>query len=219
MTTPLRDLVTVSALDAFTDKARVDPGDLSAFAPDGFGAVMPVIRPWDDPNKPADFGKFYGFQPGNADPIKNAPATDDAGGTIYFRHVPWETFETVLKVIGILSRMRTYVVLVQPSENVEEDRYLVQMRIVTGAALSGVFGVRGAEVPEQPVEIGPLIQAFLDEQLDVWNPERMAFPRELSGIAGGDGDWAKEGLAFGLTVENRYWGIYRVWSRAWLVTK
>ena len=36
---------------------------------------------------------------------------------------------------------------------------------------------------------------------------------------GGDGDWAKEELAFGCMVENVDLGIYRIWSRAWLVTK
>ena len=36
---------------------------------------------------------------------------------------------------------------------------------------------------------------------------------------GGDGDWAKESLCFGLMVENGYQGVYRIWSRAWLVTK
>jgi hypothetical protein len=36
---------------------------------------------------------------------------------------------------------------------------------------------------------------------------------------GGDGDMKREELAFGLIVENEYYGIYRIWSRAWLVTK
>lgn len=36
---------------------------------------------------------------------------------------------------------------------------------------------------------------------------------------GGDGEWARESLAFGFLVENQYHSIYRIWTRAWLVTK
>jgi hypothetical protein len=36
---------------------------------------------------------------------------------------------------------------------------------------------------------------------------------------GGDADWAKESLAYGSMVENAYRGVYRLWSRTWLVTK
>ncbi|MEI9999893.1 MAG: hypothetical protein WDO13_12425 [Verrucomicrobiota bacterium] len=42
---------------------------------------------------------------------------------------------------------------------------------------------------------------------------------QLRGTFGGDGDWAKESLCFGLLVENNDLGVYRLWSRAWLVTK
>jgi hypothetical protein len=31
--------------------------------------------------------------------------------------------------------------------------------------------------------------------------------------------WAKETLGFGLMVENAYQGVYRVWSRPWLMAK
>ena len=45
------------------------------------------------------------------------------------------------------------------------------------------------------------------------------FSGKLRGTLGGDGDWAKESLAFGFFVENTYWSVYRLWSRPWLVTK
>ena len=40
----------------------------------------------------------------------------------------------------------------------------------------------------------------------------------LRGLFGGDGDFAREELAFGFMVENDYHHVYRIWSRAWLVT-
>ena len=36
---------------------------------------------------------------------------------------------------------------------------------------------------------------------------------------GGDGDYAVEELSFGFMLENEYNQVYRIWSRAWLVTK
>lgn len=41
----------------------------------------------------------------------------------------------------------------------------------------------------------------------------------LSGAMGGDGDYAKEKLCFGLLVENPFGHVYRIWSRAWPLTK
>jgi len=41
----------------------------------------------------------------------------------------------------------------------------------------------------------------------------------IEGTFGGDGNYAREELNFGFMPENNYHGIYRIWSRAWLVTK
>ena len=41
--------------------------------------------------------------------------------------------------------------------------------------------------------------------------------RPPAGAAGGDGEYAREALAFGLLTERP--GVYRVWGRAWLVEK
>lgn len=64
--------------------------------------------------------------------------------------------------------------------------------------------------------IGDLVWTFVQSQQQVWGIYNTS---QLSGVMGGDGDWAKEALAFGLMVENAYHGVYRIWSRAWLVTK
>jgi hypothetical protein len=41
----------------------------------------------------------------------------------------------------------------------------------------------------------------------------------LYGTFGGDGDRAKEELCFGFLIENADLGVYRIWSRGWLVMK
>jgi hypothetical protein len=55
----------------------------------------------------------------------------------------------------------------------------------------------------------------------VGGPRRhvLIWSAKLTGTFGRDGDWAREALCFGFTVENAFHGVYRIWSRAWLVTK
>jgi hypothetical protein len=69
-------------------------------------------------------------------------------------------------------------------------------------------------VPKQSLNILQAAASFTLKQREKWKDRS-----RLAGMAGGEGDWAKESLAFGFYVENTYWGIYRIWSRAWLVTK
>ena len=71
----------------------------------------------------------------------------------------------------------------------------------------------GAELVSQKLTLQEAINTFLADQQERYRPG------DLDGCLGGDGDWAKERLAFGFMVENAYWGIWRVWSRAWLITK
>ena len=68
----------------------------------------------------------------------------------------------------------------------------------------------------QTVSIGDLIWKFIEDQQREYGK---GYSAQLDGLFGGDGDWAKEKLAFGFLVENEYQGVYRLWSRAWLVTK
>jgi hypothetical protein len=72
----------------------------------------------------------------------------------------------------------------------------------------------------QPISMVEYVAQFVDEQRLKWNnPDGGAFPRSLDTLFGGDGDFAKEALCFGFMVENHPWAVYRVWSRAWLVSK
>ena len=54
---------------------------------------------------------------------------------------------------------------------------------------------------------------FVDDQKQIWTEQK------LSRVAGGDGSFAQERLGFGFMIENAHYQIYRVWSRAWLLTK
>jgi hypothetical protein len=95
------------------------------------------------------------------------------------------------------------------------ERYLDQIRIMRKGTLQHLFqaGPEAAEIATQPITLGAFIEQYLAEQKAKW------FNRGIYGTFGGDGDWAKEDLCFGFMVENNYWGVHRLWSRAWLVTK
>jgi hypothetical protein len=69
---------------------------------------------------------------------------------------------------------------------------------------------------QQPMPLKDALWRFIELEREIWGS---GMSRQLRGLFGGDGDWAKESLCFGFLVENNDQGIYRLWSRAWLVTK
>jgi hypothetical protein len=96
---------------------------------------------------------------------------------------------------------------------------------LAGAAIAGHAGrfvaLSAINLADQPISIGEYIAEFVASQRLKWNdPEApWRFSYRLSGKFGGDGDFAKEALCFGFMEENRPYSVYRIWSRAWLVTK
>ena len=133
---------------------------------------------------------------------------------------PQEWLDGAFSCMGVHLDERDYAVFQGQSGNFMRDRYLDQVRIASNRALGHLFGIGAAElaqIPTQPVSIGDYIRQFFAEQNYKWTDWSSDY--SIHGVAGGDGDWAKEVLGFGFMVENGYWGVYRLWSRAWLATK
>jgi hypothetical protein len=220
MSTPIEELVRVSPAVWPGKELAVQPGDLTRLAPMGFGmAAPPVIRPWDDPLAALNRPNYYAFQEHRAGPFDGAPVTDPAGGTVYFDAEPERAdVEALLRLMRAGPVRRDYAVFVGEAVNPLEERFLKQVRIVGHGALRSLFGV--SEPPEafaeQPLTLLELVWAFIEEQQGLYG---IGMSRALEGAMGGDGDWAREALCFGFFVENSSWGIHRLWSRAWLVTK
>jgi hypothetical protein len=201
----------------------VMPGDFSHYVPQGMGFDAPmIVRPWDDPLKVMTAGPdFYGFQAPELDPIRGAPAQDPAGGVIYFDDsVEPDALQTALSVMGVHLLEKNFVVFAGEATDSVKQRYLDQVRIMSRSGLEHMFhpGPHAAALKPQTVTAGEYIAMFIAAQKAKWS-DGYAFSTRLSGSFGGDGDWAKESLCFGFLVENSYWGVYRLWSRAWLVTK
>jgi hypothetical protein len=210
------DEVTLCALDWPATCRGPRPGNLDDFIPQGFGLGTPaIITPYG--GQPSS--DYYEFQPHQAHPFHDAPLTESAGGTLYFdESTPVEMLTAVLQTMAVY-QTTDYVAFGKIGNDSQTERYLDQMRIVSHLALASVFGTTAGEpTPKQSLNIVDAAVAFVADQKAKWN-DGSTFTSKLSGKAGGDGDFAKESLAFGFHVENTYWGVYRIWSRAWLVTK
>lgn len=201
---------------------EIYPGDLDKFAVPGVGISGPFpIRPWDDPlrDDPSD---YYSFQGITGHPIRDASKNEPAGGVVYFGGTPREEdIEALFRLLNVSAHLKDYAAFVEHSLQPIEDRYLVQMRIVSRFALKYLFGALDSDeyesFPPQDRTIGEVLWQFIQDQQDKWGTGMDSY--ELRGVMGGDGDFAKEELAFGFMVENEYNSVYRIWSRAWLVTK
>jgi hypothetical protein len=195
------------------------PGDLSRMLPQGLGLGVPLIV---TPYTSAPSGGFYGLDASAHDPFHAAPTQEPCGGLLYFDDaVDLQRLHNALAVIGVHGPRTDYTVFAAQANDPVAERYLDQVRIISKAALGHFFGL-GAEagaLPDQQVPLGDYVERFIAEQKAKWNDPKYTFSRRLDGTLGGDGDWAKESLAFGFYVENTSWGVYRLWSRPWLVTK
>lgn len=175
---------------------------------------------------PGDFSQYLPNGSGlehDCDPVRSAPLSEPTGGTIYFDGtIKPDDLATLLRTMYVPSHERNFVVFAGSSRKPLAERYLDQARIVSRRALFGLFAAEqeAATLAAQPISIAEYVAQFVNEQCLKWsNPDGGAFPRSLDGLFGGDGDTAREALCFGFMVENPSWAVYRVWSRACLVSK
>jgi hypothetical protein len=222
MNSGIDDLVKISPRVWPGKQLDVQPGDLSIFVPMGSGIAGPIpVMPWDDLTSALSRPGYYSYHAHSGHPFLGAPSTEAAGGIIYFDGDPQRTdVEALLRLLEVYSRSNDYAVFSEDATNPQDERYLTQIRIVSKLALRFMFQALSSEeyeaFPEQPLSVGELVWRFIEGQQQIWGK---GYSRALMGAMGGDGDWANETLAFGFMVENAYHHVYRLWSRAWLVTK
>jgi hypothetical protein len=181
---------------------QVQPGDLSRFAPYGNGV--------------------YGYQGNSLEPIKSDPPQEPAGGLIYFdNHVNREDFLGFLRMMKIREDRKDYAAFIQEACNPFNERYFKQMRLISKFGLRFMFEAiderEYSSFKEQELTIGEALWEFMESErgrfgTSFWDPR---IERKM----GGDGNYAREQLGFGFMLENGYHQVYRIWSRAWLVTK
>jgi hypothetical protein len=201
----------------------IQPGDLASTATHGYGFGAPlVMQPWDGLADLVERGNYYGTEPPRTgDVFADAPRTNPSGGTLYFtRDIEPSDLEVALTVMNVALGDREYAVFDAAATDPVRSRYLAQRRIVPARALAAVFGITKADLAKGPatqtIDTRGAIFSFVAGERIRWGSSTS---EALQGTLGGDGDWARESLAFGFTVENAEHGIVRVWSRPWLVTK
>ncbi len=179
------------------------------------------MRPWDNLDDLAKQGSYYGLDRRTGHPLLDAPLTGSSGGTVYFDGSPDKNdIDALLRLLTVHSDSTDYAVFLGEAKDPGQERFLTQMRLISQFALRSLFGAKidgeCSHLTTQTVSIGDLIWKFIEDQQREYGK---GYSAQLDGLFGGDGDWAKEKLAFGFLVENEYQGVYRLWSRAWLVTK
>lgn len=190
------------------NKYSVDPNDFSIIVPSGNGV--------------------YGFHKNTTDPFKSISLQEGTGGLIYFENqISKDNFFTLTTILGISRALnpkwenRDYAAFYKESQNPKEEGFLSQIRLVSKFSLRFLFkSIDEHEYnnfPTQDLTMAEACWAFISGQKKRWGTD-FTSPK-LNGKFGGDGDYAREELSFGLMVENNYHNIYRIWSRAWLVTK
>jgi len=186
-----------------SNSSKIQPGDLSQFAPYGNGC--------------------YGYEENSFHPIKGAPEQEAEGGFIYFENsIRKENFEGFLEMMRLGREAKDYVAFIQESSNPFQDKYLKQMRLVPKFALKYMFNTLDDKeynsFKEQELTFREALWEFMESEKENWGTSFFNSPK-LAGIMGGDGDWAREELSFGFMLENSYYHVARIWSRAWIVTK
>lgn len=184
-------------------KEKILPSDLSIIVPEGTG--------------------IYGYQSNDMDPFKHGPVHNASGGIIFFGNsIKKEFLSGFLNLVDIEADDKDYQTFLAEAENPGKDGYIKQMRIVSKFGLRFMFNsIDDKEYdsfPDQELSLAGKMMEFMKSEEDRWGTYFGASPK-LAGVFGGDGDYAREELSFGFMIENAYHRIYRIWSRAWLVTK
>ncbi|MDE1967130.1 MAG: hypothetical protein KGI45_03610 [Patescibacteria group bacterium] len=194
----LGDKVKISPPIWMGNRLEVQPGDLTRFAPTGTGV--------------------YGYFEPVSHPFKGTSVHEDSGGVVYFgKNHDKRDFEAMLRLLGVHTEARDYAVFTQAATNPID--YLHQMRIVSRFAMRHMYGALDDEsykrFEDQSMTVAEILRHFIEANFDKYRSGR----ESLTGLIGGDEDFEIESLAFGFMVENSYHQVYRIWSRAWLVTK
>jgi hypothetical protein len=92
------------------------------------------------------------------------------------------------------------------------------VRIVRRVALAALYDALSEadlrSFPPQRLTVGALIGKFIETEQQRWGTD---LSPQLCERFGNPGQRFRATLAFGLMIENAFYGVYRLWSRAWLV--
>ena len=207
MTQPIEQLIDIYSPHWPGRTLSVQPGDFRLFAPSGIADLdlRAGARPAHD---------VFAGRPG--DPVRAAPLTEPAGGAVYIQGQPAAAdLAALLRLLRVDAAAADYAAFLARAVDPLEDRYLTQLRLIRVPALIGVYQALSPDetrlFPDQRLTIGELVPAFIADERQRWD----ARPPQARAEPGGPR--VQHALAFGFLVENAHYGIYRIWSRVWLL--
>lgn len=202
----LREAVTIAPLgDGLCDPSLVLPEGWSVDEED-------LVEPRSTSRRRLDPSGWYHGQPRAGNAYDDAPLTAGNGGVVYVeeRRTGPADLATVLDALGA-PRRPPYAVFLRHARDVADERFVTEIRLFAGEALTQVLGWR-ADDPrvERSLPVADLLAAFA-----------AIAPQEARsyGAYGEDGDDAYARVGLGIWVENANRGVLRCWSRPYLVLK
>ena len=219
MTKSIADWVQISPSVWSSKSVPVQPGDLGRFAPMGRGRVGYVPADLDDFDAASGNPDLFSLTAHHSHPLLNAPITEPTGGTLYLDGEPDAgDLAAALRLLGVPADATDYAAFISHAKKPAEDRYLTQLRIVRRVALAALYdALSEAELrsfQRQPLSVGALVGKFIKTEQQHWGT---GLSPKLSERFGNPGQRFRATLAFGLMIENAFYGVYRLWSRAWLL--
>lgn len=211
-------------LDAAIDGALQKLGSIKMRMP---GNELIEVMPSDWPRKdlqsqPGDLRQFTSnldsSQSQGRHPFLETQLTEARGGRFHFvddRDYKKE-LRIILAALGVRQDWKKYAVFIGHASDPTREGYLTQLKIVTYFALYRLFdAIAGNEAlvfPEQALMIGDLVCGFVEKQREEWNSLPQTKREHLGNYRVG----VNEELGFGFMIEDVKYGVYRLWSRAWL---
>ena len=219
MTESIADWVQISPSVWSSKRVPVEPGDLRRFAPMGRGRIGPVPPDLDDLGAAPGNPDLFSLTAHHGHPLLNAPITEPTGGTLYLDGEPDSAdLAATLRLLGVPADATDYAAFISQAKKPAEERYMTQLRIVRRVALAALYdALSEAELrsfQQQPLTVGALIGKFIETEQQRWGT---GLSPKLSECFGNPGQRFRATLAFGLMIENAFYGVYRLWSRAWLL--
>jgi hypothetical protein len=202
-----------------TKALPVQPGDLARFAPMGRGRIGPVPPDLEEGGPGSGDPDLFSLTAHQSSPLLNAPITEPTGGTLYLDGEPnRDDLAAALRLLGVPGDATDYAAFVSHAKKPSEERYVTQLRIVRRVSLAALYdALTESELrsfPRQPLTVGELIAKFIETEQGHWGTGLSPKLRERLGRRN---QRFRATLAFGLMVENAFYGVYRLWSRAWLL--
>jgi hypothetical protein len=219
MTESIADWVQISPSVWSSKRVPVEPGDLRRFAPMGRGRIGPVPPDLDDLGAAPGNPDLFSLTAHHGHPLLNAPITEPTGGTLYLDGEPDSAdLAATLRLLGVPADATDYAAFISEAKKPAEERYMTQLRIVRRVALAALYDALSEtelrSFQHQPLSVGALMGKFIETEQQQWGT---GLSSKLSERFGNPGQRFRATLAFGLMIENAFYGVYRLWSRAWLL--